>query len=98
MHAFLADIGLAIVVAIIGLFGLSTFMAEQRKKEMGIRKVLGANAGQLFLNLLKNFTLLILISCVVAIPLAYLITENWLNEFLEPYKEICRVFCFELDD
>ncbi|WP_420388318.1 FtsX-like permease family protein [Roseivirga sp.] len=73
--------GLAIVVAIIGLFGLSTFMAEQRKKEMGIRKVLGANAGQLFLNLLKNFTLLILVSCVVAIPLAYLITENWLNEF-----------------
>lgn len=73
--------GLAIVVAIIGLFGLSTFMAEQRKKEMGIRKVLGAHAGQLFLNMLKNFTTLILISCVVAIPLAYLITENWLNEF-----------------
>lgn len=72
---------LAIVVAIIGLFGLSTFMAEQRKKEMGIRKVLGANPGQLFMNLLKNFTLLILISCIVAIPVAYLIADSWLSEF-----------------
>lgn len=73
---------LAIAIAIIGLFGLATFMAEQRKKEMGIRKVLGANALQLFFNLLKNFTLLIFTSCLVAAPIAYWVTSNWLNDFV----------------
>lgn len=73
---------LAIAIAIIGLFGLATFMAEQRKKEMGIRKVLGANVWQLFFNLLKNFTVLIGISCLIAIPLAYMAVSSWLNGFI----------------
>lgn len=71
----------AIIIAILGLFGLATFMAEQRKKEMGIRKVLGATPAMLFMNLLKNFTMLITISCVIAIPIAFLVADSWLNEF-----------------
>lgn len=71
----------AIIIAILGLFGLATFMAEQRKKEMGIRKVLGATPAMLFMNLLKNFTMLISISCVIAIPIAFIVTNSWLSEF-----------------
>ncbi len=72
---------IAIIVAILGLFGLATFMAEQRKKEMGIRKVLGASPAMLYFNLLKNFTVLIAVSCLIAVPLAFVVTRNWLSEF-----------------
>ena len=72
---------LAVCVAALGLIGLATFMAEQRKKEIGIRKVLGATVGQLFVSLLRGFTLLIVISCLIAVPLAYLTADNWLEAF-----------------
>jgi putative ABC transport system permease protein len=72
---------IAIIIAILGLFGLATFMAEQRKKEMGIRKVLGASAQVLFMNLLKKFTFLITIACLIAVPIAYVTTSNWLDAF-----------------
>ena len=73
--------GLAVCVAALGLIGLATFMAEQRKKEIGIRKVLGASVAQLFVSLLKGFTLLIGISCLIAVPLAYYTANNWLETF-----------------
>lgn len=73
---------LAIAVAILGLVGLATFMTEQRRKEMGIRKVLGAKPMQLFTGLLKNFTTPIVISSVLAIPVAYIAANSWLSEYV----------------
>ncbi len=73
--------GLAILVACMGLFGLATFMAEQRTKEIGIRKVLGASLPQLLLLLSKEFALLVLLAIVVASPLAYTLMQRWLDDF-----------------
>ncbi len=73
---------LAICVAILGLVGLATFMTEQRRKEMGIRKVLGAKPIQLFAGLLKKFTIPIIISCLLAVPVAYLAANSWLSEYV----------------
>ncbi len=73
--------GLSILVACLGLFGLSTFTAEQRKKEMSIRKVLGSTDSEIFLLFSKHFFSLILIANIVAFPLAYLIMKRWLGNF-----------------
>ena len=73
--------GLSILVACLGLFGLSTFTAEQRKKEMSIRKVLGGSDTEIFMLFSKRFFLLILISNLVAFPLAYILMKQWLATF-----------------
>lgn len=73
--------GLAIFIACLGLFGLASFTAEQRTKEMGIRKVLGASVSQLMTLVSKEFLKLVLIANVVAIPLAYFFMDNWLQNF-----------------
>jgi len=70
-----------IFIACLGLFGLSSFMIEKRKKEMGIRKVLGASSLQVFYSAAANFTLFIFIGFVFAIPLAYYLSSQWLNGF-----------------
>jgi putative ABC transport system permease protein len=72
---------LAIFIACLGLFGLASFAAEQRTKEIGIRKVLGASETSLIFLLSKEFTLLVLIANLVAWPLAYLAMHNWLEGF-----------------
>ncbi len=73
--------GLSILVACLGLFGLSTFTAEQRKKEMSIRKVLGSTDYEVFVLFSKQFFGLILIANVVAFPLAYIVMKQWLSGF-----------------
>jgi putative ABC transport system permease protein len=73
--------GLSIFVACLGLFGLSTYTAEQRKKEMSIRKVLGGSGREIFMLFSKRFFVLILISNVVAFPLAYWLMKQWLAGF-----------------
>jgi putative ABC transport system permease protein len=73
--------GLAIFVASLGLFALASFSAERRLKEIGVRKVLGASELGLVALLYKEFLFLILISFVVASPLAYYFFNRWLNEF-----------------
>ncbi|HEX6227332.1 MAG TPA: FtsX-like permease family protein [Chryseolinea sp.] len=73
--------GLSILVACLGLFGLSTYTAEQRKKEMSIRKVLGSSDSEIFLLFSKHFFVLILIANVVAFPVAYVIMKQWLANF-----------------
>jgi len=73
--------GLAILVACLGLLGLAAFMAEQRTKEIGIRKVMGASVGSVMLLLSKDFTKLVIIAFVLAIPLAYYVMESWLEGF-----------------
>ncbi len=73
--------GLAIFISCLGLFGLAAYIAEQRTKEIGIRKVLGASISQLWLMLSKDFILLVLISCVIASPLAYYFLQDWLQKY-----------------
>jgi putative ABC transport system permease protein len=70
--------GLAILIACLGLYGLSLFATTQRTKEIGVRKVLGASAGSLFLLLSKDFMRLVLIAAVIACPVAYLGVQQWL--------------------
>jgi putative ABC transport system permease protein len=72
---------LAIFISCLGLLGLVIFTAEQRTKEIGIRKVLGANISQLMTLLSKDFLKLVLISAVVASPIAYFAMTKWLRSF-----------------
>ena len=73
--------GLAIFISILGLFGLASFVAEQRTKEIGIRKVLGASVSSLWQLLSKDFVLLVVISCIIAMPPAYYFMNNWLQTY-----------------
>lgn len=72
---------LAVLIACMGLLGLSIFTAEQRTKEIGIRKVLGAGSGQLFVLLSKAFFKPVLIGCLLAVPIAWYFLDQWLNGF-----------------
>jgi ABC-type antimicrobial peptide transport system permease subunit len=72
---------LAILISCLGLFGLASFMAEQRTKEIGIRKVLGASVGNLWKMLSKDFIVLVIISCTIAIPLSFYFMTNWLQNY-----------------
>jgi len=72
---------LAIFISALGLFGLASFVAEQRKKEIGVRKVLGASTYRLWRMLSKEFTLLVIISCFIAIPLAWYYLNGWLKQY-----------------
>ncbi len=73
--------GLAIFISCLGLFGLAAYIAEQRTKEIGIRKVLGASASQVWLMLSKDFIVLVLISCVIASPIAFYYMHDWLQQY-----------------
>lgn len=72
---------LAILIACLGLFGLAAYMAEQRTKEIGIRKVLGASVSGIVQMLSKDFVKLVLIACVFALPLAWWAMNEWLQNF-----------------
>lgn len=73
--------GLTIFVACLGLFGLATFTAEQRTKEIGVRKVLGASVTQIVALLSKEFLKLVLIACCFAFPLGFWLMSKWLQDF-----------------
>jgi putative ABC transport system permease protein len=73
--------GLGIFIACLGLFGLAAFMAEQRTKEIGVRKVLGASVGRILLLLSKEFSKWVIVANIVAWPLAYLAMNKWLADF-----------------
>ena len=72
---------LAIIISCSGLFGLVSYVAEQRSKEIGIRKVLGASALQVWRLLTNEFVILVLISCAIAIPLSYYFMADWLAQY-----------------
>lgn len=72
---------ITILVACLGLFGLAAFIAEQRNKEIGVRKVLGASVQQIVQLLTKDFVILVGIAAVIAFPIAWLVMSNWLNNF-----------------
>jgi len=69
---------LAIFISCLGLFGLAAYVAEQRTREIGIRKVLGASVREVFLLVIKDFVGLVMISCVIATPVAFYFLRNWL--------------------
>jgi len=73
--------GIAVFISCLGLYGLVSFMAVQRTKEVGIRKVLGASAGSIVYLFSKEFTLLITIAFLIAAPVAYFFMHEWLNGF-----------------
>ncbi|HEY1060292.1 MAG TPA: ABC transporter permease [Daejeonella sp.] len=72
---------LAIFISCLGLFGLASFVAEQRIKEIGVRKVLGATVFNLWGLLSKDFLALILISCLIAIPISFYFLHDWLQKY-----------------
>lgn len=72
---------LAILISGLGLFGLAAFVAERRTKEIGIRKVLGASVSQLWQMLSQDFVILIVLSCLIAIPVTYFFMHNWLQQY-----------------
>lgn len=74
--------GLAIFISCLGLYGLVSFMAVQRVKEVGIRKVLGASIGNIVFLFSKEFTVLIIVAFVVATPVAWYMMNSWLNNFV----------------
>ncbi len=72
---------LAIFISCLGLFGLSAYTARQRTKEIGVRKVMGASVSQVWLLLSRDFILLVVISCVIASPIALYFLTNWLKQY-----------------
>jgi ABC-type antimicrobial peptide transport system permease subunit len=72
---------LAIFISCLGLFGLSAFVAEQRTKEIGIRKVLGASIANLWAMQSRGFVGLVIISCLIATPLTWYFLNNWLAQY-----------------
>lgn len=72
---------LAVFISCLGLFGLASFMAEKRTKEIGIRKVLGASVYNLWEMLSKDFVLLVFVACFIAIPIAYFVLSQWLQKY-----------------
>ena len=73
---------IAIIISCMGLFGLASLNFAQRKKEVGIRKIMGAPLSNLLLNLVKDYSKLIIVSTVVAIPIAWFVMSDWLNHFV----------------
>jgi len=73
--------GLAVLISCLGLFGLVSFTTEQRRKEIGIRKVLGSDVFSIVLLLSRDFTRMVLAAIVIALPIAYLLTSKWLENF-----------------
>ena len=72
---------IAVIVSALGLFGLAAFSAEQRTKEIGIRKVLGASVFSIWKLLSREFLLLVFVSCIIGIPVAYYFMQQWLQNF-----------------
>lgn len=73
---------LAIFISCLGLFGLASFVAEQRTKEIGIRKVLGATILNVWRMLSKDFVLLVIIACALSVPIAYYFMNEWLQKYV----------------
>lgn len=74
--------GLTIFISCLGLFGLAAYTAEQRRKEIGIRKVLGANVNSIVRLLSKDFVQLVAIAFIIASPIAYYVMDRWLQDFV----------------
>jgi ABC-type antimicrobial peptide transport system permease subunit len=85
---------IAIFISCLGLFGLASYMAEQRTKEIGVRRVLGASVPYIWQLLSKDFIVLVLIACTIAVPIAWFLMNNWLSTY--QYKVNIGVGVFAL--
>jgi len=83
---------MAVFIAAMGLYGLASFVTEQRQKEIGIRKVLGASVNTIVLLLTRNFTILVIISFILASPLMYWLMQLWLKQFA--YADSMKIMPF----
>ena len=72
---------LAMIISCLGLFGLSSFTAERKTKEIGIRRVLGATISNITYLLSKNFVRPIILAFIISTPISYLVIQEWLNNF-----------------
>ena len=84
--------GFAIVISCLGLFGLAAFTAERRLKEIGIRKTLGSSSFNIVYLLSKDFTRLVFISILIALPISYFLVRNWMDQFA--YKAELNLWIF----
>lgn len=84
--------GIAILISCMGLYGLVSFMAAQKTKEIGVRKVLGASVKNIIFLFSKEFTILILIGSLLAIPVAYYMMNSWLQSFIFRIKMEAWIF------
>ncbi len=87
---------IAIFISCLGLYGLVSFMASQRTKEVGIRKVLGASASNIVFLLSKEFSILIIVAFAIAVPVAYYIMNNWLQNYTYRIEIGIALFVFAL--
>jgi putative ABC transport system permease protein len=85
---------IAIFISCMGLFGLAAFTSVQRRKEIGVRKVLGASVSEIVGLLSKDFLKLVILSMVLASPIAWYFMSNWLNDFA--YRINLNVWIFLL--
>lgn len=92
MQLFTTFSAIAIFIACLGLYGLAMFIAQFRFKEIGVRKVLGASTGQMVLMLNKEFSLLVLAALVIAVPVGFYASQEWIATF--PYKANISVLLF----
>jgi putative ABC transport system permease protein len=83
---------LSVFVACLGLLGLSAFSAEQRFREIGVRKAFGASSYQIITLISSEFARMVLISCLVALPVAWFVLREWLNNF--PYRRDIEIWVF----
>lgn len=85
---------LALFIAVLGLLGLSSFTAEQRTKEIGIRKVLGSSVREILILITKDFTKWVILAIIVAIPITYLAMDKWLNHFAYHTNISWKIFLY----
>ncbi len=88
--------GIAIFISCLGLYGLVSFMAVQRTKEVGIRKVLGASVRNILYLLSKEFTLLIIVAFIISAPIAYYIMNEWLKNYSYRVPLSASIFIFAI--
>ena len=91
---FVAGAGLPLLIARLGLLGLSSFMAEQRTREIGVRKVLGATIANVFVLLTSGFSRLVLLAFVIGVTISCFAMQEWLGNF--PYRIEQSAWTFEL--
>lgn len=85
---------ITILISCLGLFGLSTFQAHQKAKEIGIRKVLGATVASILFTLSRGFILLVVIAFIIAVPIVYYFSDKWLQNY--PYKPDFPIWIYVL--
>ncbi|MEO1253563.1 MAG: FtsX-like permease family protein [Bacteroidota bacterium] len=78
---FMTFSSLAILIAILGLYGLASFFSLQRTKEVGVRKVLGASGGQIFYLFYRGFFYLIAVASLIGFPIVYFLMNSWLHNY-----------------